>query len=209
MNYLRKILLLALSFAIAINVAACSSNTKKTEEESSVTTLFDDSSCWTICIDEVDYTFPMKYDEFVSHGWKVYNLTLDDTLYPKQTNSSFSAIYNETDTKFRLVFGNFDTAKIDYTEGYVVGIGLSFTVSEKTNAAFPEIILPKNIVFNEQPSVEDIEAAYGTANDKGSNQLKYWYESNVLTRALTLDYFGTEEMQGFDLINYANPEKSN
>jgi len=206
LKYIEKILLIALSLTIAITISACS---PKTEEESSVTTLFDDSSCWTICIDGVDYTFPMKYDEFVSRGWEVYNLSTKDTLNPKQTNSTFEARYSKTNTRFDLVFGNFDTTELDYTEGYVVGIGLNFTASEKTNDAFPEIILPKGIVFNERPSVEDIEAAYGTANDQSSNQLKYWYGSNVLTQEWDLYYFGAEGLNGFDLVNYANPEESN
>ena len=206
MKHIKKIGFIALFLTIALAISACSSSEK--EEESSEAALFDDSSCWTIRIDDVDYTFPMKYDEFASRGWEVYNLSTKDTLNPKQTNSTFEAKYSKTKTKFDLVFGNFGTTELDYTEGYIVGIGLNFGASEKANNAFPEIVLPKGIVFNERPSIEDIEAAYGAANDNPSDKLKYWYESNVLLQEWD-PYFGAEGLNGFDLVNYANPEESN
>lgn len=220
MKSLKKIIMCCLFVTLTLSISGCASdkddNTNKEnqnndkKETTGGDSVFDDASCWTVSIDGEAYTFPMKYEEFMAKGdWNFYNQTLDDTLYPKTTKPTYSAVYNKTRTKFRLVMGNFGTEEINYTEGYVVGIGLSFTVSDSTNQAFPEIILPKKITFNDQPSMDALMDSYGKPNQEGNYEVDYWYEDNILVCGINIGYNKENKVSGFDLINYVDPEENN
>lgn len=234
-----KIVLCTLLFALILSLSACSksetkpagqdsgtsaetSESKSTSSESSSNsdasneaapvTFFDNAGSWTISIDGEDYTFPIKYEEFVSKAdWEIYSYAKDSTLYPNLTNSKFSAVYEKTGTKFDVVFANFNSEKCDYTEGYIVGIHQSFGAMKSDNDAMPTIVLPMGFVFNEEPSLDDIMAAWGTASEGSENSLVYSTHNDDYT--MFGDWklgFASEDgkLYTFEMLNFNNPESN-
>ncbi len=116
--------------------------------------LSDDLSSFQIQIDDVIYSFPMKYSDFVAFGF----VMKDDDSQKLEPGYYTWSYFNRGDFKVIADIINADDKEQPISECYIGSIEIEKDYKDSTKGMF--IALPKGIIF-EKSTLEDVKAAYG------------------------------------------------
>lgn len=155
---------------------------------------------FTIAIWGENYTFPMKYEEFIAMGWEYDG---DDT----ETIASESYLNDETfdqeGNKILIDLMNPDTVDKPVSESYVAGIHIDNTTPEG-QAIY--VNLPGAIVM-QKSSEEEVTTVYGVPIDRYEEGNDIWltYEYGM-NRSVQLGISeDTDQLMQIDMQNFRNP----
>lgn len=208
MKKLKKTLIIGLTFILLLNIAGCSknndkedntTNTNNQEQQNDDTSnsLFNEVDCWSIFIDGEIYTFPMTYEEFIGKGWIVTDKRYEDyKMVGKSTSDNFNADHNQKDITVGLILRNFGNDDLDYRECHVVGINIEYTGSD-----MPKVEMPGGFVLNEQPTLEEIQKAFGKEDDYSGNRKFYAYDGQIYSRYWRFDFTVEGTLNGVEVLN--------
>lgn len=136
--------------------------------------LSDDLFSFQIQIDDVIYSLPMKYSDFIAQGFVMKDKD-SEKLEPDYYTWSY---FNRGDFRITADIINTEDKEQPISECYIGSIEIDKDNKENGNGVF--IALPKGIIF-EKSTLEDVKAAYGEPSSmyEGSLYTKYTYEFGI------------------------------
>ncbi len=140
--------------------------------------LSDDLSSFQLQIDDEIYSFPMKYSDFIAHGFELED---DDESKKVEATHYIFSDFNRGDLQISTSIVNLDDKEQPISECYIGSIEIDKGYRENGKGAF--IALPKGIIFNKS-TLNDIKAAYGEPKMllEYSSYTTYQYEFKVYQR---------------------------
>lgn len=154
-----------------------SSNNDSSSDFQVLDDLSDDLSSFQIQIDDVIYSFPMKYSDFIAHGFVMKD---DDSEKLKSGYYTYSIFY-KGDLRVIADIINADEKELPKSECFIGSIDIEKDYKNNGEGFF--IALPKGIIYNKSTS-DDVIAAYGEPSDfyEDSYFKKYTYGSDSYQR---------------------------
>lgn len=134
--------------------------------------LSDDLSSFQIQIDDVIYSLPMKYSDFIANGF----VMKDDNSEKIEPDHYTWSYFNRGDFRIMADIVNTDDKEQPVSECYIGSIEIDKDFKENGKGVF--IALPKGIIFNKS-TLDDVKAAYGEPSSL--------YEGSLYTK-LTYDF---------------------
>lgn len=163
--------------------------------------LSDNIYSFQISIDGKIHQFPMKYSEFIAHGWEYdgdENAVLD-SMYKAGTQ-----VFNKGKLQCYATVVNFDINAQPVNMSYITGI----TLEDRENKGGVQIIMPKGIQLGISTR-EEIKAAYGeptTDSNLDSGSSHYSYDRDVYQGVEFSFYADKMELNKIEINNIALPE---
>lgn len=202
---LRKISL-AVALMLAMSMAVSAAETEAVTE-AAATAAFDISAAkwsdYVVQINDEIYQFPMAYEDLLAMGW-----TTDDVegteLEPYQYNFFY---FDREDVSMTVYIVNLGINTLPAEECIVGGMSIDAYDWELDNGT---ITLPGGIVRGEA-TIEDIEAAYGTASDtyEGSMYTSLTYETDYNSSVELYVYNESGVLEEIEVENFVEPEGFN
>lgn len=199
---LRKIsLAAALMLAMSMTVSAAET---EAVTEAAASEAFDMSAAkwsdYVIQINDEIYQFPMAYEDLLAMGW-----TTDDVEGVELEPYQYSFFYfDREDVSMTVYIVNLGINTLPAEECIVGGISIDAYDWELDNGT---ITLPGGIVRGEA-TVEDIEAAYGTASDtyEGDMYTNLTYETDYNSSVDLYVYKESGVLEEIEVENFVEPE---
>ncbi len=171
-------------------------------DASAATALSDDWSDYQIEMDGTVYSFPMTYEELISHGWMAEDETeLSQELEPNQYSYT---TFTKDGVKVYFDFLNLGLNNLPMSECLVAGIDIDnyyWPLGEES------IVLPGGIARGEA-TVESITAAYGTPTDTYEGDLydSLTYSTDIYCEMQLYVYKESGVLEEISIRNFVAPE---